>query len=159
MVSLALAFGPLPVLGAPSAIPQTVVEAAFKVACEYTPNVDCAAVAPPQVLYDALYEKYGALGRYPGEGVVTIDYHFAPELANDQHVGLKAFTVLVHETVHYLDDVQGNLSDDVFSVCASEARAWFVGNDFLTKLGRPDLAQPDWVSAYPYCTAIVPAAE
>jgi hypothetical protein len=155
LVSIALAFGPTPALAAPSAIPQTVIEAAFQVACSYTPNVDCLTAARPRVLYDALFEKYGALGRYPESGLVQIDYHFAPSLANDQMIGVEAFTILVHEMVHHLDDLQGYLGSDLFSLCASEGKAWYVSNAFDVKIGRPDLAQPDWQEAYPYCKGLV----
>jgi len=107
---------------------------------------DCAGIAPPRVEWVDLYHTYGAHGLYTGFDFVYMDIAVL-RFADPAYIQ----SVLAHETVHYIDFMQGRLTADQAdnaSACASEFAAWRVGNAYVITHGRPDLADFTWHERY-----------
>jgi hypothetical protein len=137
-------------------IPPEVIESAFLFACERTPAADCATLERPVIGVAPLLWQHGFLGLFAPEypGVVWLDYGVAYGLLDASHVDVEAYGILIHETVHYLDyHTTGIDNTNVDSVCASEGRAWWIHNDFMVRIGAPEMARWDWRGGYAHCRA------
>lgn len=134
--------GPWPALA--QSPPPHDARAAFDFACTVL-EYDCTNVPPPKVQWESLYNTYGWLGVYNGTDTIYMDLDIV-RLADEVLIQ----SILAHETAHYLD-VQLAVLAPPFSredVCASEFRAWRVGNAYVVAHGRPDFADFTWAERY-----------
>lgn len=146
--------GPAPAISAPElpTVPPIVIHAALEVVCAARPSAPCATLKhEPVVLWGSILAAEGNLGefspRYPQ--YVILDVGFAKGLVNPYSVDLFAFSVLIHETSHWLDNQEFGLTLE--NVCGSEARAFQIQNTFLVGAGAGHLGQWDWRLSYPNC--------
>jgi len=131
------------------AVPQPVVIAEINLpemmrfAC-VTLEYDCTDVPMPKVELVPLYRQYGALGVYfPGGDTIYLDSDLLP-FFNETAIQ----SVFVHEMTHYVDHVV--IGDEAMQAdkCATEGRAWRIGNAWLVVHGRADLADFTWYERY-----------
>ena len=111
-------------------------------------DYDCTDLQPPAIEWvDILFSGNGnpAYGGYNGTDAILLSTYML-------RVADPVFTdsVLAHEMAHYID-VQRGLTVLPFTqenVCASELRAWRVGNAYVLVHGRPDLVDYSWFERY-----------
>ena len=119
-------------------------QAAFDYACTVL-EYDCSGLAPPTIVWDSLYNTFGALGMYDGGETIYMD-NTVMRFADPVMIQ----SVIAHETAHYLDVKLGVVAFPftMESVCTSEFNAWRVGNVYVLTHGRPDLADFGWAERY-----------
>jgi hypothetical protein len=107
------------------------VEVAFADACRLS-QYDCAGVPPPAARVTDFGHDFGVYGVYMGGNLIWI--------ASDAELLLgpvSLHAILIHETVHYLQEVVGHLrpSSSMLEVCAKEEEAYLVMNAWLIERG------------------------
>jgi hypothetical protein len=116
-------------------------EAAFADACRLS-HYDCAGVPPPAVRVTDFGHDFGVYGAYLGGNLIWIASDIEVLAGRDY-----AYAILIHETVHYLQEVVGHLprSTSLLEVCTKEEEAYLVSNRWLVERGLEVLTRN-----YPY---------
>jgi hypothetical protein len=114
---------------------------AFADACRLS-HYDCAGVPPPAIRVTDFGSDFGVYGLYLGGDIVWLASDIELLKGRDY-----AYAVLIHETVHYLQEVVGHLprSTSLFEVCVKEEEAYLVSNRWLLERGLTALERH-----YPY---------
>jgi len=128
--------------------------AAWSDACEYT-VMPCEGIQPPVVGFVPLLVPWGAMGAYSpswDSEVVWMDVNLIGRLDNPASFDLYAYSVLMHEMVHYIDHkANGVPLSTPAQVCLSERMAfeavnlWAVANEF------PFMVTEGWKDYYEHC--------
>lgn len=140
-------FGPALGIVAQPVVPPHNPTHAWSYVCENF-EYDCTGIAPPYVVWAyQLMTNTGqpALGMYDGGESIFMS---VSELRYADPVSID--WVLAHEMAHYLD-VQLGVIELPFTkdnACASEMRAWRVGNAYALTHGRADLVDYSWFERY-----------
>lgn len=142
----------------PSSIPlesaetiQTLHLFAWGAACSLK-KAKCERYQMPQVAYGLLPGEYGKFR--PGTSVVLLDMRIVGQEL--------AVVVLVHEMIHYLQDLENPLRTGPLTVavaCADEEEAFRLAYDFarLNDIAMKDPRLDTWESAlpkYPFCPQV-----
>lgn len=120
---------------------HTAVIAAWADACEMS-RYDCTWVKRPRVIQTDMMGP-GVLGFfYPGGDTVFVRKGTEPQTE------LRAYVTLVHEMVHYLQDLAWWPGNQKHTICMREEEAWDIGNRVLVKYGKPELQDFTWYVRY-----------
>lgn len=105
---------------------------------------DCSEVPLPEVVFEPLYQTYGAFGGFNPEAgaIIYVDSQMVPYL-DEPYIQ----SIVVHELTHYID-WQLHGSEMIGDLCAAESRGWRVGNAWLMSSDRPDLVDFSWNIRY-----------
>lgn len=126
------------------------IQYALDRACEFT-AMDCTDVPAPEVSYWNLMDIWGFVGMFEwGYAVVWLDTQFIGELRDPADADIRALSILIHESVHYLDWFLNGAEGTRESICASEGMAWSATNLWLQSIGAEDTYW-DWRDWYPNC--------
>ncbi len=130
---------------------------ALEIACDWT-GIDCVGLAAPHVDYPESLAWWGWLGAYSYEDDPTgvwLHPDFMGRLRDPAAFDLFAFSILLHETVHYIYYQTFGVDDpDITSTasrCASERLAWSIANTWLISVGLGQLADYHWAERYEGC--------
>lgn len=117
----------------------------FDFACRHS-HVSCVNVPMPNIVLTWMGGLWGAYSTATPDTVwIEFNLLYGPAFQLKE--------VIVHEMVHYLDyTVRSNPMNSIRSVCASEARAWAIGNKWLEFNGYPQLVEQNWQRLYPQCS-------
>jgi hypothetical protein len=118
---------------------------AFREACELS-RYSCRHVPAPYVRYSSIVREAGAYGIYAGGSTIWIAPGLEPELE---------YAVLVHETVHYLQNTVDGLKipfKSKFTQCVAEEEAFEISDIVARRLGANELVRNGNLESYG-CTA------
>lgn len=143
-----------PAMSAPDlpTVPPIVIRAALAVVCKARPSAPCAQLKhEPMVAFGSILAAEGNLGEFTPRApeYVVLDTSFAAGLVSPYEIDVFAFSVLIHEVSHWLDNQEFGLTLE--NVCGSEARAFSIQNTFLIEAGAAEYARWDWRDSYPNC--------
>ncbi len=111
-------------------------------ACRLT-DYDCGVLLqPPKLVYTDMADMIGAYGFYVYTDTIYLDKDMDPI---NSHIG---YMVLVHETVHYLQNKYDRAEYSKLVSCLHEEEAWDVTNALAVELKRPDLLRENWARSY-----------
>ena len=111
-------------------------------ACRLT-DYNCGVfLQPPELRFTNMTEMLNAWGFYIYTDKVYLEMGLDPE---ESHIG---YMVLVHETVHYLQNKYDAAAPSKLRSCLHEEEAWNVTNALALELKRPDLLREDWAKGY-----------
>lgn len=154
IVSLLASLTLVPALAAPDlpTVPPIVIHAALEVVCKARPSAPCAQLAAePLVAFGSILAAEGNLGEFTPRApeYVVLDTSFAAGLVSPYEIDVFAFSILIHEISHWLDNQEFGLT--FMNVCESEGRAFQIQNTFLVEVGAPEYASWEWRQSYPAC--------
>ena len=111
-------------------------------ACRLT-DYNCGVfLQPPELVFTDMTEMIGAWGFY----IYTDRVYLAKDKdPKESHIG---YMVLVHETVHYLQNKYDKAPYSKLRACVHEEEALNVTNALAVELKRPDLLRLDWAKGY-----------
>ena len=126
---------------------RTVHSVAWRMACEIK-RIDCSVHVPPFIGYTLLSGRFGQY--MPGERVVLVDFSLLGEPFS--------LTVMVHETIHYLQWAGGERNPEVpakfLTHCASEEEAFRLTWEANRRWNMVDATKEPrlrtWEAARPY---------
>ena len=130
---------------------------ALEIACAFM-GADCVGLAAPRVTYPVSLKYWGWYGAYDYESApneVWLHPRFMGQLRDAESLNPFAFSILLHETVHYVyyhkygvDDAN---KETVGAMCASERLAWSIANTWLILAGLEEHADYHWAERYAGC--------
>lgn len=125
---------------------------AFDYVCQAL-EADCSELEAPTLRFGPYNRLTGSLGFYwesRSPNSIYMDLHYEPTLKSGKtSIDPMAWSILVHETTHYVDKKLGITSGES---CAVESLGWHVGNTWLLEHNHYDLVNWDWYANYSQCS-------
>ena len=118
----------------------------WETVCTFIDNYEynCEGLIAPYIVEFPNEGNEGYHGWYDGGSAIFV---------NESLEGIDRASTIFHEMIHYIHKQQGlvEIPGPAEQVCWSENEAFKLEDIWLTALGYPELARPDWWVGYSHC--------